>query len=55
VRPGLLLPPDAYGVHSEYFIAEADIVVDGIPYAYASLLRRNGSEVSVLQRTRGRL
>jgi general secretion pathway protein K len=55
VLPGVVLPPDAYGVHSEYFVAEADIVVDGIPYAYASLLRRRGNEVSVLQRTRGRL
>jgi general secretion pathway protein K len=55
VRPGLVLPADAYAVGSDYFVAEADIVVDGIPYAYASLLHRRGSEVSVLQRTRGRL
>jgi general secretion pathway protein K len=55
VQPGLVLAPDAYAVHSAYFVAEADIVVDGIPYAYASLLHRSGSEVSVLQRTRGRL
>jgi general secretion pathway protein K len=48
------LDPD-HGVVSEYFVAEAEIVIDGIPYAYASLLRRDGSGVRVLQRTRGRL
>ncbi len=43
------------GVDSEYFVAEADIVVDGIPYAYASLLRREPTGVRVVARTRGRL
>jgi general secretion pathway protein K len=45
-----------HGVRSEYFVAEAELVVDGIPYAYASLLRRDGKGgVHVIARTRGRL
>jgi general secretion pathway protein K len=53
--PPDLLPERLYAVGSDYFVAEADIVVDGIPYAYASLLRRQPSGVQVLQRSRGRL
>lgn len=40
---------------SEFFLLEAQIVVDGIPYSYSSLLRREGHEIRVLARARGRL
>ena len=45
------------GVHTEYFIADAEIIVDGIPYAYSSLLHRDPGtgRVRVVSRSRGRL
>jgi general secretion pathway protein K len=53
--PGLVLDALEFGVESRYFVAEAEIMVDGIPYAYASLLQRSDDQVRVLQRVRGRL
>jgi general secretion pathway protein K len=54
-QSGIFALPPQHGTRSGYFIAEAEIVVDGIPYAYASLLRRDPGGVRVVQRTRGRL
>lgn len=42
-----------YGVGSDYFLAEAEILADDIPFAYASLLHRDGRRVAVLARVRG--
>lgn len=41
------------GVGSEWFVAEADIVADGIPFRYAALLHRGPGGVRVVARTRG--
>lgn len=43
-----------YSVGSRYFLAEADISVDGIDFSYSSVLHRLPSEVRVIARTRGR-
>jgi len=57
------LPPELQNVigvndkvHTEYFIADAEIIVDGIPYAYSSLLHRDKvtGHVRVVSRSRGR-
>lgn len=45
----------ANAVHSDYFVAEAELVVNEIPYAYATLLKRDLQGVRVVARTRGRL
>lgn len=50
------LPPidlTAYDVGSRYFRAEADILADGIPFAYTSLLERLPGRVRVIARARG--
>lgn len=49
--PGL----DGFDVASRYFLLEAEILSDGVPFAYASLLRRGPRGVEVLARVRGRL
>lgn len=60
-RLGLPIPPpggaEAYGVGfgSRYFLLEAEILFDDLPFAYSSLLQRDGTRVSVVARTRGRL
>lgn len=41
------------GVTSEWFVAEADIEADGIPFRYASLLQRRPDGVRVVARVRG--
>lgn len=52
------LPPLALGndlgFASRYFVLEADIVSDDIPFAYSSLLQRDPAGVRVLARSRGR-
>lgn len=49
------LPPgDALGVGSSYFVLEAQILTDGVPFAYWSLLQRRPDGVRVLARSRGR-
>jgi general secretion pathway protein K len=47
-----LLPDAMFGVSSDYFLARAQIVLDGLPMAYSSLLER-GSGIRVLARSRG--
>ncbi len=42
-----------YGVDSRYFLAEADISVDGIDFSYSSVLHRLPDQVRVVARTRG--
>ena len=51
---GSLDAPDGVGVASEYFVAQAEIELDGIAFSYASLLQRQGLESVVLARMRGR-
>ena len=53
-RLGIALPTEAgLGVNTEWFVAEADIVADGIPFRYAALLHRGPEGVRVVARTRG--
>lgn len=40
---------------SRYMVAEAEIVSDGIPFAYSSLMERGDDGIRVLARVRGRL
>jgi general secretion pathway protein K len=60
-RVGLTeLPPEfvgslGMGFGSRYFLLEAEILFDDLPFAYSSLLQRDGTRVSVVARTRGRL
>lgn len=42
------------GVSSRYFVIEADILADGLPFLYSSLLERDGGSGRVLARVRGR-
>lgn len=44
---------DGFGVDSRYFMLEAEIVADGIPFALRSLLQRGPDGVRVLARARG--
>lgn len=46
-------PPDGLGVQSDWFVAEADIEADGIPFRYSSLLHRTPQGVRVAARVRG--
>jgi general secretion pathway protein K len=49
------LPPDAsLGVGSSWFVLEAQIRSDGIPFAYWSLLQREPDGIRVTARSRGR-
>jgi general secretion pathway protein K len=50
--PAALLPDTMFGVRSDYFLARAQVVLDGLPLAFSSLLER-GSGVRVLTRSRG--
>jgi general secretion pathway protein K len=57
---GPIAHSDFYDVHSAYFLARGEIVLDGVPFEYASLIERrqgdpNGSAngVRTLQRSRG--
>jgi general secretion pathway protein K len=50
------LPPGTLvDVKSSYFVLEADILLDDLPFTYASLLHRSDGRVTVMARTRGRL
>lgn len=51
--PPLPLDP-SLGVGSSYFVLEAEIVADGVPFLHASLLQRRPEGVRVLARHRGR-
>jgi general secretion pathway protein K len=44
---------EGFGVDSHYFLLESDIVADGIPFAFHSLLQRDPDGVRVLARARG--
>ncbi len=46
---------DGCATASRFVVAEADVVSDGIPFAYTSLLERTPEGVRVLTRVRGRL
>lgn len=56
-RLGLaLLAPDAgVTVSSRYFVLDADILFDDLPFTYSSLLQRDRQRVTTLARVRGRL
>lgn len=47
--------PVDLGVGSDYFLLQAEILFDDLPFTYSSLLQRDGTRVSVVARTRGRL
>jgi general secretion pathway protein K len=51
--PPLPLDP-SLGVGSSYFVLEAEILADGVPFLYASLLQRRPEGIRVLTRNRGR-
>lgn len=48
------LPLDGLGVHSDFFVLEAEIVADGVPFLYASVLQRRPDAIRVVARSRGR-
>jgi general secretion pathway protein K len=51
------LPPlveTGLSVKSEYFVVEAEIIADGVPFLYSSLLHRAPERIDVLARARGR-
>lgn len=48
------LPPAGLGVHSEFFVLEAEIIADGVPFLYASVLQRRPEAIRVVARSRGR-
>jgi general secretion pathway protein K len=41
------------GVSSEYFVTQAELEIDGIPFAYSSLIQRTKGRYAVLARMRG--
>ncbi len=47
------LPLQGFGTQTDWFVLEARIVADGIPFMYSSLLHRRGSQVFVAARSRG--
>jgi general secretion pathway protein K len=49
-----LAPDPAFSVASSYFVLEAEIVADGVPFLYSSLLQRRPDGIRVLGRSRGR-
>ena len=49
-----LAPEQMLGVSSQYFVVEAEIVADGIPFLYSSLLQRRPEGIRVVARNRGR-
>ena len=55
-RQNVLFKPDelfGLDVYSEYFVTEAELQLDGIPFAYSSLIQRSRGEYAVLARLRG--
>ena len=56
MRLGVMEAPlQGYGVGSNWFVVEAQIVADGIPFVYSSQLHRRVDGVFVTARARGRL
>jgi len=47
------LPLQGFGVQTDWFVLEARIVADGIPFMYSSVLQRRGRQVLVVARSRG--
>jgi general secretion pathway protein K len=49
--------PELYDVHSSYFLARGEITLDGLPFAFHSIIERRSSGadggIRVLQRSRG--
>ena len=58
-RQGVLFKPGEeltdVDVYSEYFVAQAELVLDGIPFSYSSLIQRSRGDYAVLARLRGAL
>lgn len=50
-----LAPDLAVSVASGWFVLESDILLDDLPFAYSSLLRRGPEGVATVARSRGRL
>lgn len=53
-REGIAAELSGYTLRSRYFLAEAEIEADGIAFLHTSLLAREGLDVRVLARVRGR-
>ncbi len=49
------LPLTGFGTQTDWFVLEARIVADGVPFLYSSLLQRRGRQVYVVARSRGTL
>ena len=49
-----LAPEPMLALSSQYFVVEAEIVADGIPFLYSSLLQRRPEGIRVVARNRGR-
>jgi len=57
-RQGVVVKPGEFAdvdVYSEYFVAQAELVLDGIPFSYSSLIQRSRGEYAVVARLRGAL
>lgn len=50
----VMLQPDAFGFTSQWFVLEARIEADGIPFLYSALLHRAPDGIHVTARWRGR-
>jgi general secretion pathway protein K len=50
--PPLALPPGSIDVRSSWFVARADIELDGLPMAYAALIQRGANGYRVVSRNR---
>ena len=49
------VPTAGLGISSEYFVARADLVLDGIPFGYSSIVERRQGRLRVVARARGTL
>lgn len=49
-----LAPDPMIGLSSQYFVVEAEIRTDGVPFLYSSLLQRRPEGIRVVARSRGR-
>ncbi|HET9484927.1 MAG TPA: hypothetical protein VFO79_13290, partial [Xanthomonadales bacterium] len=48
-------PTSGLDVASDYFVARAEIVLDGIPIGYSSVIERRDGRLRVIARARGTL
>lgn len=49
------VPTAGIGISSEYFLARADLQLDGIPFGYSSIIERREGRLRVVARARGSL